>query len=521
MFSLIFVDDESIIRNGISKCIPWGKNGFTLAGLFEDGQKAYNYIKVHHVDVVITDVNMPRMDGLTLSRILADQYPKIMVLLLSGYDDFEYAQKAVKNHVREFLLKPITASELTEALGIVKEELELTRNQEIKQTEMREKLDQSLPLLKERFFNRLVSGRLTRENYERRRDYFKWKDIEQFYQITVIGIPESWDELGRITLQEYIKKSLHHLDETFFNNNENIVIIFQGSDQYHLEARTKLIIENIYNHIGSLEKEQISAGCGEVVNSNRRLHASYSGARNAVDYSRVLGLSQILFIKDVRDCGKILPETFHLMLGEVLEKLKEGKKEETIDAMKAMFLYMGQYFITTDEAFSYYSRIHYTLYVFIQEMGLTSKNNPCLPQQPIRHKSIKLAKTSFLNYITIIESRIEERRNDIILSRIDKSRNIISNRFSDSSFSLQDICNELYLSTSQFSFLFKEGTGQTFIEYLTSYRVEEAKKLLKMSDQKVYEVAESVGYQDPRYFSIIFKKQTGVTALEYRRSLEG
>ena len=106
----------------------------------------------------------------------------------------------------------------------------------------------------------------------------------------------------------------------------------------------------------------------------------------------------------------------------------------------------------------------------------------------------------------------------MLLSRIDRAKAIISKRFCENRFSLQDICDELYLSTSQFSLLFKEGTGQTFVEYLTACRVEEAKKLLLSTDLKGYEVAEQVGYADPRYFTIIFKKQTGMTAMEYRRS---
>ena len=106
----------------------------------------------------------------------------------------------------------------------------------------------------------------------------------------------------------------------------------------------------------------------------------------------------------------------------------------------------------------------------------------------------------------------------MLFSRIDRAKGIIRERFRESCFSLQDICDELYLSTSQFSLLFKEGTGQTFVEYLTACRVEEAKKLLAGTDMKGYEIAENVGYSDPRYFTIIFKKQTGMTAMEYRRS---
>lgn len=515
MFNLIFVDDESIIREGISKCVPWDECGFHLSGLFDNGLLAYEFIKKNQVDVVITDINMPYMDGLVLSKLLAEEYPKITVLLLSGYDDFEYAQKALKNQVREFLLKPITAQELTEALQLVHKELTISKSQEIKQEEMREKLNISFPLLKERFLNRLITGKLSHENYLRRKEYFKWKDLNNFYQLSVVGIPESWNELERITLQEYLRGSVDSTDEVFFNINENLVLLLQETEIDKLELKSRKIIEDMFHFIGTQDKEQISCGCGDIVSDYKNIPNSFSGAKNALEYSKVLGLSQILSINEVRDSEKIIPETFIIMLNEIIEQLKEGQKDNSTKSMDKLFSYMEQHYITTDEAFSYYSRIFHTLDIFIQEMGLEIEVNKLS-----RHSTISQVHKACNKYITEIEKRIEERRNDIIISRIDKAREIISKRYSEINFSLQDICNELYLSISQFSFLFKEGTGQTFVEYLTYYRIEEAKKLLKMTDQKVYEVATNIGYQDPRYFSLIFKKHTGVTALEYRKRLE-
>lgn len=520
MFRLIFVDDEAIIRNGISQCVPWGENGFELAGMFEQGQLALDFIKDNPVDVVITDINMPKMDGLTLSRILAEQFPRIMVLLLSGYDDFEFAQKAVKNQVREFLLKPITADELKEVLIAVKKELIILREQEKEQDIMKEKLSQSFPLLRERFLNRLISGRLSRDNYVRRKDYFQWQDLEQLYLVALIGIPDTWNELERLILQEHMKGISPPFVDIFFNTSENLVIIFQNDDAEKLKSDSKQLLEEIFQFAWIQEKEQISAGCGEVANSYEQLPNSYSGARSAVDYCRVLGITQILFIEEVRDSQKIVPETFHLMTENLLEQLKEGRKERTLETLNEIFSYLKQHYISQEDAVAYYTRIHILLYNFLAEIGFLTTEDPFFPQKTPLYYTLKEARAGFIKYVGEIEKRIDNRRNDITLSRVDKAREIISSRFGDSKFSLQDICGELYLSTSQFSFIFKEGTGQTFVEYLTSYRIEEAKKLLKTTDQLAYEVAESVGYKDSRYFSLIFKKQTGLTAMEYRKRLE-
>lgn len=520
MFNLIFVDDESIIRNGIGSCVPWGSNGFNLLGMFEDGEKAYEFICNNSVDVVITDINMPKMDGLTLSKMLSDKFPGIMVLLLSGYDDFEYAQQAVKNHVREFLLKPITASELSLTLENVKKELTQLRVQEKVQKEMIQKLKISFPLLKERFFNRMILGRLTYDNYIRRKEYFKWDDLGEFYQVSVIGMPESWSELDRITLHEYIRGSLDSIDEVFFNTNENIVLLTQDINPDSLENKTKQYIENSFRFTTGMDKDQISTGCGDVVKSYNEISSSYAGAINAYDYTRVLGLSQIISIKDVRCGKKIIPETFVIMLSQVIEELKIGSKEKSLERLNSLFSYLEEHFITTDEAFSYYSRINHGLDLFIQEMGLYTEDDFIFLTNNLKFRTLEQAHNVFIEYLNIIDKKINDRRHDIIISRIDRAKEIINKRYFEFNFSLQDICDELYLSISQFSFIFKEGTGQTFVEYLTWFRVEEAKKILKLTDKKVYEIAEDVGYRDPRYFSLIFKKQTGVTALEFRKRLE-
>jgi two-component system response regulator YesN len=143
-----------------------------------------------------------------------------------------------------------------------------------------------------------------------------------------------------------------------------------------------------------------------------------------------------------------------------------------------------------------------------------------LTAEPRKFARLKDAKRYFSEEILKIEEHIRRRRNDSVLSRIDRAREIIGNRFAEKSFCLQDICSELYLSTSRFSALFKEGTGETFVEYLTEVRIDEAKRLLKSSDLRSYEIADRVGYQDPRYFSSIFKKVTGLTTTEYRKELE-
>ena len=521
MYRLIIVDDEAIVRDGISQCIPWNETGFDLVGSFENGVEALEFIRKEPIDIIISDINMPKMNGTELSRILSVEFPSIVVILLTGYDDFEYAQEAVKNQVREFLLKPITVAEFKQVLKKIREELDALKTREEQQKIMQEKLKQSFPLLKERFLYRLVSGRLDSQTTLKRKDFFQWLDLEQYYQIVILELQDGWDELHRLTLAEQLKMIIQNADEVFYNRDEDLVLLLQGESRDLLVRKAQEIAQRAFFSSERKDNDSFYAGYGDVVDSPHLLKISYNGARNAIDYAKLMGLSQIISIDAVRDKEKVSPESFYALTKRLGTQLKEGGRSQSQAALNEIFSFMKKHYLTVEEATIYFTRLHVILTVFLQEMGLDveSKENGIL-HRPYTFTSITEAHDFFSEMIDAIEGQIEARRNDLVLSRVDKAREIIARRYQDKNFTLQDICDEMFLSTSQFSLLFKTGTGQTFVEYLTNWRVEEAKKLLKSTDCKSYEVAERVGYSDPRYFSQIFRKYTGITTMEYRRSVE-
>jgi len=518
MYRLIVVDDEAIVRDGISRCISWEDNGYQLIGVFEHGVQALEFIRNNPVDAVISDINMPRMDGLELSRIISREFPEVFVLILTGYDDFEYAQEAVTYHVREFLLKPITVEELEQVLKRMRKELDERKNAEQEQELMKQRLEQSFPLLRERFLYRLVSGRIDREVIQRRKEFFQWSDVGGCYQIIVVGIPAVWNELDRLRLQEQIKEEISADDEIFADREENLVLLLQGENPAVLKNRAAEIARQIYLKVSSMKKEQIATGGGQVVDDIMEAASSYKGALNALDYQKVLGSAQIVFIDEIRSRKTISPEGFNALTGRLLDQLKSGSSEGTKKALDEIFAYMEEHYLTINEASYYFIRLHSVLLYFLQEMELFRSDESVFSNRPHSFHSLNDAHNFFESMIEAIEERIHERRQDLLLSRLDKARKIIAERYADPQFSLTQMCEELFLSSSQFSVLFKEGTGRTFIEYLTAFRINEAKKLLKTTDLKSYEVAEKVGYTDPRYFSLIFRKQTNMTPIEFRRS---
>ena len=518
MYNMILVDDEAIIREGISSCLPWGENGFNLTGVFEQGQEALAFIEENPVDVVLSDINMPRMNGLELSRILGERFPRITVILLTGYDDFEYAQEAIKNQVREFLLKPITRAELSRVLETVEKELYEKREKRRIQEELRLKLDQSFPLLRERFLYRLSTGRIEKEALEARKAFFGWTDLKGFYQLLLVSFPTGHSDLDRLSLSEFLKDRVKRDDRVFFNPDEDLALLLQDSEEAVIESRSRLLAEEAFRRFSSTGGKLISIGRGEIVDRIDKLEQSYSGASNGVEYSRIMGLSHLFSARDMRDRERVNPAEISRLCGRVIQDLKTGGSQDGVAALTELLLYLEKSYVTEEEMRAGFIHLYYRLSAFVHELELLPPEEEVLPLEGDDFASLDRGRAFFSGLMERIDGLIERRRNDMLLSRIDRARGIIENRFRDKDFSLQDICDELYLSTSQFSLIFKEGTGKTFVEYLTACRMNEAKNLLLSTDLKGYEVAEQVGYADPRYFSILFKKQTGLTAMEYRRS---
>ena len=158
LYRIMLVDDEEEVRKAIIRQMDWEQLGFTVVGDAENGEDALEKMEQSEPDVVITDIRMPYMDGLTLTARIREKYPSVKILIFSGYDDFEYAQRAIKLNVTEYILKPVNGQELAQILGRVKNSLDEEIEQRRNINSLRESYLRSLPILRELFLNDLVRG---------------------------------------------------------------------------------------------------------------------------------------------------------------------------------------------------------------------------------------------------------------------------------------------------------------------------------------------------------------------------
>lgn len=161
MLKVFLVEDEVVMRNGIKNNIPWEKEGFEFVGEASDGELAYPLIKKEKPDILITDIKMPFMDGLELSRIVKKEMPQIKILILSGYNEFDYAKQAINIGVTQYLLKPISSAKLLEAVKEVGALIEKEREYERMMERYKKEMEENVHLEQQKLWNALVANKLT------------------------------------------------------------------------------------------------------------------------------------------------------------------------------------------------------------------------------------------------------------------------------------------------------------------------------------------------------------------------
>lgn len=180
MYKLLIVDDEALVREAIREQMNWHELGFECIGDCEDGLEALQFIKRRQPDVVLVDIGMPFMNGIELARELTAQYPSVKVVILTGYEDFEFAQQALKLKVEDYILKPITSEELANVLCKLKGDMDAVKKQKQDYESLKHQMRKSWPLLKERFLERLVSSPMTQSQKKRTSNIFKFAGKETF-----------------------------------------------------------------------------------------------------------------------------------------------------------------------------------------------------------------------------------------------------------------------------------------------------------------------------------------------------
>ena len=480
MYRILLVDDEILVRDAIKENIDWQSMDCELVGDCENGKQAAEFVQEHPVDIVLTDILMPYMDGMELSHFLHDNYPDIVIVVFSGFGEFEYAKKAIQYGVSEYLLKPVTAMELTGVIQKMKEKVEQTRKEKAK----------------------MESLTKTSENYRENAQVIRSKTLEALVNCT-IDIQKSLDKLEEmgITLSGCgyrvavfdidLYSGMYQLDMekrqesalmafVLFNISDEIVnrenagivyqegnnrvcVLFQEKWSRNFNGRIKEICHEIQTEIRKVMGTEVSMAIGKWVKTLEELSGSHDVAVQALQYRYLLGGSLLIDMEEIHPVQDI---DLRKSLDRLKEFLKSGKKEEMEAEFQSIEEQVKQSFAEKSRACMYLQQVIRVVDVAGEEVSsdisrIRDERKDLLCQvtaQKSFEQACKIVKEYILQVydaLTELNTSSGERQARMALDYIQKN-------YMDPNLSLNDICSYLNISTSYFSTIFKEVTGETF-----------------------------------------------------------
>lgn len=537
MYRMIIVDDKDDIIQGIKSMGRWPEIGVEITGWANNGAEALAVMEESKPQIVITDIKMPVMDGIQLTESIKKRYPEIKVIILSGYDEFHYAQQALKLGAEEYLLKPIRIHQLQEVILRVIHKLNDEKLKQEEETKILERLAQSLPLLRDKFLQRLLEepSSLNEEEVCQRLNFLEVDLYPEYLAVLAVEIDHYNGIIDQNSYQqmELLGQNLIKLKAEFNREAGKSMIFTDKKERFgwiisvpglnHLPEINQTVFA-IAENISALAQEKakvtVSIGIGRFYAGFLQLFHSYQEAVEALSHKFLLGSNQIIHIDDVLPDQKL---HFYYPLEaaekELLASLKAGTRQEGMHLLDSYFEVLDQYAADSPKLIKKcltglvlsISRI--LLEMNIDEIQLTGVEEDLLIQIT---KFDTLEKTKswigkLIEQIYLLSSCEKKHKTQ---TKMEKAKGYICEHMADE-ISLHAVANFIDLSPNYFTTLFKEYTGETFMDYVIRVRIDKAKELLTTGQFKVYEVANNVGYSDARYFSEIFKKWVGMAPAEY------
>lgn len=529
MYRILIADDEEQIREGIIRKIDWEKIGYTIVGSAENGLDALEKAEHLHPDVVMTDIKMPFLGGLELGEKLRESMPSVKLIFFSGFDEFEFAQQAIKMHAAEYILKPINSEELTETLRRIKAQIDREvaekRNVEV----LKRQYEESLPVMRGQFLTDLIEGRVPKERLKAKAAQFRinlqadgWAvallrvDAEEKTARVLQGQEELVPILLKSTTEGELEGYFRFVDFLAGDCVTVIAAIRSADGVLPLVNRMDQICSSARRVLGT----KVMAGVSTAAENLSQLQHCYQEAQSALEYSAVLGGDKAISIADVEPDTSARAEFSEHDESEIVSAIKLGNKREIAQKIDSVFgqfrtvvLPLSQYQIFLLEIVTSLLKV---LHAYRIDEAAIFGENFSFVQTISKLHSLEDMKRWCTDVCMKISANIERERLDSTKLLTRSAEEYVRAHYQDPGLSVESLCSRLHVSPAYFSTVFKRESGKNFVSYLTEVRMRKAVELLNMTDDKTYIIAQKVGYTEPNYFSYVFKKKFGVSPSKYR-----
>jgi two-component system, response regulator YesN len=523
-YKVFFVEDEIITREGIRDNVDWQASGFEFCGEASDGEMALPLLRAAQPDVLITDIKMPFMDGLQLSKIVRERMPRVKIIILSGHDEFEYAQKAISIGVTDYLLKPVTVQKLQTALQKLTIQLDHERKEQDNLKKLQQEVEDNRVTRRERLLFNLVVGAVSPMEAIEKGQPLGLDLSARHYLVVIIKI-ELGDRTEQYDHDEY--QQLQHVMTELAGKNPDIfvlkrdwgdlILVMKGSTPEYLEEERDLLLQEIRLLIAKT-RYQLTIGMGTsksriadirqsfteaLVNVHDQIHENGSRLNEAVERTELLKMDKSAIDNYLRfgsrDQFDEFFNTYIGLLGETALKSALIKNYIFVDVILATTKLINELGGEIDKVLPELNSIE-TILSNVQSV------------EQLREQACKILSVG----LAYRDSRPNGQHQNLIR----QAKEYMEQHYTDPALTLNDVATCANLSPSHFSSVFSQETSQTFKEYLTQIRINKAKELLRMTTLRSADIAYQVGYNDPHYFSSVFKKNTGLSPIEFRSKVK-
>jgi len=530
MLKIFLVEDEFVVREGI-KNIDWASHGYEFCGEASDGELALPQIEKLQPDVVITDIKMPFMDGIELSRHIKKNYPQIEIVILSGYEEFGYAKDAIEIGVARYLTKPIGAAELLAEVDALGELIESRRREREISEQYKKDMEEDEHNSRNQLFKDIVSGTKSVSEMLNSAESLGIELKGTVYRVVlgiVFGIGNDLDAYDRTLISVYheVQELYDRFGFVLFDRDvEGQALLFMADDESKLNKNVSECLAEFENLSKKYEGLDYYFGVGTNVFRLSEISVSFDSARAAFahrffDHKTKIAYSDSQIKKSYTEPEELdisSIDTKSLDRGRLIEFLKMGENSEIEYFLNEFFEDCGDSAIKSNMFRQYIAMdMYFAVSGFVGNLGLDKSSlEPVDSSLSIAQDAEKLREycTRIITEAIALRDSVSHNKYKIV---VDSAIGYIEENYTDEDLSLNMLAEYVRFSPNHLSMIFSQQTGMTFSKYLIEYRINKAKEMLRCTSKKSSEIAVEIGYKDPHYFSYMFKKTTGMTPTQYR-----
>ncbi|NLC53844.1 MAG: response regulator [Firmicutes bacterium] len=528
MSGILLVEDEEAIKRKLMNNVPWHDYGFDPVLGASNGQEALDLLEQHPIEIVVTDIQMPVMNGIDLIKEIKKRNYRMKIIVISGFAEFEYARESINLAVSEYLLKPFATKRLLDVALRVKGEMSEEQAKEEEIATLRAQISNNMPALREKFLADLLNGKMTESDFEAKLQFLGLDAYEKRpYQVVVMELhdsPDAPEDKYLLDLQFYqhiewaLKSSSYQFLLLNYYHHQIVAVVFNP------DRDLPLCLEKWLTRLRVHLNKDITFGISNCYQALSDLSVAHREAGMALQNRFLYGFNRVYAVGDLNlvhpGYHKIF---FQLYQNRIFDDLRIGAYDEILEDLERLFAEMRSYCLGPEPIRIIAANLLLLTCATLIELGYDLEE---IFEDGVPPLSV-ISRTQCLNELEEVFKGIFSRVNHIISQnreclnqqRVDEIRRYLETNYAED-ITLSAMAEKYKISPGYLSLLFTERTGKKFSDYLTDCRINKAKELLKHTEMRIYEIATAVGYNDPYYFSSCFKKITNKTPSEYRENFE-